>query len=606
MRCWLWHPALVTGLVLLLPVTGRAQPADKEKLALQVKDILSRNCYRCHGLNGANEGQFNWALDFQKLVGPKAIDAKNPKVVAGDPDNSRLFVRMGKRKTMPPEEEQPRPTDEEIKAVRDWIAAGAPAPAEKVVKARKPVTLQDELTALRDYLEKIDDDKVRHHTRFFSLRHLSNLPPDKVSDDNLRVYQAALSKLLNSVSWKERIVVPEPVDEGKTVFAVDISRLDWDRNDLWQEILKGYPYGLSHEQVPTDRRINKLAAEVCDLAGIDKESLRVPVVRADWFIATASRPPLYHVLAQIPANAGDLEKKLGVNVIEDFKAGKLQRAGFNGSGVSGHNRMVERHDALHGAYWKSYDFKTSAGKGNLFVFPLGPEFKGNPFAEGGKDLVFEHAGGEIIFNLPNKMQAYMLVNNKDERINEGPVEIVNDRKQTSGTPLVVNGLSCMSCHEHGMIHFTDVVRADAGKLLGGDARDFLLRIYPDAAAMDKEVTRDEERFLGALEKATGPFLKVGADAGADIKAFPEPVSAIARWYLVQELGLAEAAAELGCDARTLQGAIQDQPVLQRDGLLPLAEGHKLKREVWENTAFSFSPFQRAARMLKLGVPVKAP
>jgi mono/diheme cytochrome c family protein len=593
MRCRFWRSTLVAGLILLLPATGRTQPADNQKLAAQVKEIFTRNCYRCHGQNGAHEGRFDSVLDFKKLVGPALVDAKNPKVIAGSPDKSRLFIRMGIRRDMPyPEDEQPRPTDAEIAVVKKWIEAGAPAPAEESAPARKFITLQDELTAMRDYLKKQDRDD-RPHVRFFSLRHLSNLPPDKVRDADLRVYQAALSKLVNSVSWKEKIVVPAAVDGGGTLFAVDVRKLDWDRGNLWQEILKRYPYALSHSRYPDDRDVNELAEEVYGLAGT-----RVPVVRADWFIATAGRPPLYHVLAQIPAKATELEKKLDVDVQADFQDGtKLKRAGFNGSGVSGHNRMVERHDAAYGAYWKSYDFKTSAGRGNLFVFPLGPNFKGNPFAA----QAFEHAGGEIIFNLPNHLQAYMLVNNKDERIDAGPVEIVSDGKKVSGTPLVVNGLSCMSCHEHGMIHFTDQVRG--GHTLGGSARDFVRRLYPEPAVMEEEVTRDEKRFLEALEEATGRFLKVGADAGKDIKDFPEPVSAIARWYLVQELTSTEAAAELGlADAKTLEGAIKANPLLQRDGLLPLAQGHTLKREVWESTEFSFSPFQRAAKELKLGEP----
>jgi serine/threonine-protein kinase len=602
MRCWLRRPALVAVVTLLLavamlallfPTPSRSQPEDKQKLAAQVKDIFTRNCYRCHGQNGAHEGRFDWILDFKKLVGPTLLDPKNPKVVAGSPEKSRLFIRMGVRKDMPyPEDEQPRPTEAEIAVVKKWIETGAPVPADEPAQARKFVSLQDELTAIRDYLKK-QAREDRGHVRFFSLRHLANLPPDKVRDADLRVYQAALSKLVNSVSWKEKIVVPEAVDRGKTLFAVDIRKLDWDRGNLWQEVLKHSPYALSHARYPDDGEVNDLAEEVYALAGTN-----VPAVRADWFIATASRPPLYHILAQIPAKATEMEKKLGVDVQRNFQDGtRVKRAGFNGSGVSGHNRMVERHDALHGAYWKSYDFKTSAGRGNLFVFPLGPNFKGNPFAQ----QAFEHAGGEIIFNLPNRLQAYMLVNAKDERIDEGPVEIVSDGKKVSGTPLVVNGLSCMSCHEHGMIHFTDQVRS--GNILGGSARDFVRRLYPESAVMEEEVKRDEKRFLGALDEATGRFLKVGADAGKDVKDFPEPISAIARWYLVQELTSTEAAAELGlADARTMEGAIKANPLLQRDGLFPLARGHTLKREVWESTEFSFSPFQRAAKELKLGEP----
>ena len=53
---------------------------------------------------------------------------------------------------------------------------------------------------------------------------------------------------------------------------------------------------------------------------------------------------------------------------------------------------------------------------------------------------FEHAGGEIIFQLPNKLQGYLLVNSKDERIAAGPIEIVSDALQTSGTA-TIDGLA---------------------------------------------------------------------------------------------------------------------------------------------------------------------
>ena len=54
--------------------------------------------------------------------------------------------------------------------------------------------------------------------------------------------------------------------------------------------------------------------------------------------------------------------------------------------------------------------------------------------------------------------------------------------------------------------------------------------------------------------------------------------------------------------KLLEGSILANPRLQALGLFPLARGHNLKREVWENTEFSFSPFQHAAKELKLGTP----
>src|SRR5262249_9411092 len=153
-----------------------------------------------------------------------------------------------------------------------------------------------------------------------------------------------------------------------------------------EKILAAYPYGLSLA-TPAARRC--AAATDCKL----------PYVRADWFVSAASRPPLYHEVLQLPERDRDLEKLLQIDVNENIRQERVARAGFNGSGLSRNNRLIERHESAHGAYWKSYDFAGSVGKQNLFESPLGP---GGPNG-------FQHDGGEIIFNLPNGLQAYMLV-----------------------------------------------------------------------------------------------------------------------------------------------------------------------------------------------------
>lgn len=576
------------GLILLiLSVQAQDKKPTKDNkkkgqaLANKVRDILERTCYRCHGQNGSNEGGFGYALDFEKLL--------ERKVKPNNAERSRLYRRMGVALDMPPDGEEPRPTQAEIDIVKQWIEAGAPIPAEPAVKPRPFVSLKDEYEAMQKYLRKVNRAE-RKFIRFFTLRHLHNMPNKKDSD--LRIYQAALSKLINGLSWKSDIVKPEPADQANTVFAIDLRKLDWDRKSLWREILKIYPYGLKHDRYPDDRELNDLAEAV-----YERTESAVPVIRADWFIAIASRPPLYHILLQIPEHASELEHRLKVNVRKNFLDGEIARAGFNASGVSGHNRLVERHDALHGSYWKSYDFLSSVGFGNLFVFPLGPKFEGNPFQR----QSFKHDGGEIIFNLPNGLQGYMLVDGKDKRIDEGPIQVVSDGKKISGTPAIVNGLSCMACHQHGMIRFEDQIRT--GHILGGDPRDFLRRVYPEKKEMDQLLRKDEKRFMTALEEAMGKYLKVGKDKDLDITEFAEPVSAIAKWYISEEMTSMEASRELGLkDAKRLEGAISANRRLQEVGLYPLSQGKKIKREVWEHTEFFNSPYQEAAVQLKLGVP----
>ena len=53
----------------------------------------------------------------------------------------------------------------------------------------------------------------------------------------------------------------------------------------------------------------------------------------------------------------------------------------------------------------------------------------------------------------------MLVNAKDKQLyTPTPVAIVSDLSETSGTPEIVNELSCMACHASGMKPFHDEIR----------------------------------------------------------------------------------------------------------------------------------------------------
>src|SRR5260370_40187181 len=122
-------------------------------------------------------------------------------------------------------------------------------------------------------------------------------------------------------------------------------------------------------------------------------------VRADWVESGASGPRLVNDVLQLPQTDAELEKQLHVDLEENIPQEKVSRAGFNGSGVSRHNRLIERHESGYGAYWKSYDFGSSAGRQNLFEHPMGP---------GGGDA-FDHNGGEIIFNLPNGLQGFLVL-----------------------------------------------------------------------------------------------------------------------------------------------------------------------------------------------------
>ena len=85
-------------------------------------------------------------------------------------------------------------------------------------------------------------------------------------------------------------------------------------------------------------------------------------VPADWFVSTATLPPLYEDFLQLPFDLKGLEERLGVDARADIDDGRAVRAGMTVSGVSRNNRVVERHPAKFGAYWLSFDFRTSKAR----------------------------------------------------------------------------------------------------------------------------------------------------------------------------------------------------------------------------------------------------
>jgi mono/diheme cytochrome c family protein len=588
--------ALLALTALLGPLAAAAAAEDDRKLAEQAFAVLKTYCHRCHGVSFRAPG-LN-VLDHAGLVAARSKD--EPRYVEpGKPEASLLWQRAGIDGDMPPLGVKPdaRPTAADKKILRDWIAAGAP-PLTDTEQPRPALAADHVLTAVSRHLDGLEEPAHRKYQRYFTLANLYNNPTVKEYD--LRLARAALSKLLNSLSWQPRLVVPQAIDAEQTVLNVDLRALGWDAGS-WQKLLRVYPYGLSC----SDNAPARLRQSEADVRRVTATSL--PYLRADWFVVTASRgdgAELYHALLDLPGTAGELERRLlNTNpkdttdpLRRDFLEGRLRRAGFAESNVSSQNRLVDRHDSPHGAYWKSYDFKSSLGRGNLFLNPLGPAFPGHPFAE----QAFEQAGGEVIFNLPNGLQGYLLVDAKGNRIATAPVEIVSDEQKASGTPAVVNGLSCMTCHKHGMIRFRDTVR-DA-LTVDGDARRKVQQLFPSKKDMDELLARDEERFLAALDGATGPFLRVGADKGKAVRDFPEPIAAVAHAY-TRPLGVNEVAAELGLEPGPLAVLVKGNARLRSDlGLGTLARGGTIQREGWAALSNGLSLFQKTALELDLGTP----
>src|SRR5262249_16122177 len=158
---------------------------------------------------------------------------------------------------------------------------------------------------------------------------------------------------------------------------------------------------------------------------------------------------------------------------------------------------------------------------NIFDHPLGPQ-------PGQSN--FEHAGGEIIFHLPNGLHGYMLVDANGRRLDRAPIEIVSDPKRPH--MFVEAGVSCMSCHFHGLMHKPDQGRAHADKNPNAFAKDDLETI--------KALYVPEAKFKALLEEDAKKFQKAVARTGT-LAAEPEPASTVTLRF-EGEVDLASAAA----------------------------------------------------------------
>ena len=569
--------------------TTELEAVDDPELASRVFAVFEKRCEACHSAADNSAG-----LDITSrlsVLSTGSDEGAQKFAKPGDPERSRIWTAI--RSDSMPMDGDPL-TVEEKSLVYRWIAQGAPFPAQKKEDARPPMTRLQELEAVLTDLNRVSRDD-RKFQRYFSIRLQHNDQAMKESDLNL--YRAAFSKAINSLSRGPQIVVPEAIEETQTVFRIDLRDFEWDFA-TWDNVVAAYPYGLEPDD-PNNSRLNDAYRDIKQLYGLRFDGF--VTIRVDWFVATATRPPLYHTLLDIPDTLAAFEETMGVDREKDIQENPRAylRFGVTESGVSAQNRIADRHaDSAGRYYWISYDFLLNSGKGNITRFPLGPEFDDNDF----NDFAFEHDGGEVVYQLRNGLQGYMLATADGARIDEGPVSIVWDRGFTSGSPAIVNGLSCMVCHVQGMKYPRDrkyLIRDSLA--IFGDERRAAQERQPGWDRLMQVLNDDRDSFLRALHRAMSPFLKA-PDGASLVRDYPEPIKLVAQCYQT-ELKLADAARELDVDPQVLGNRINTSDLIQL-GLGPLATNENtIQRSMWDFREPDGSPFQRAAQTLLMGIPV---
>ncbi|MFN3150338.1 c-type cytochrome domain-containing protein [Bremerella sp.] len=562
-----WGLVLCTSAILLA-----AETPEDSKLAAQVKEIFRSRCLECHGGSAVQGG-----VDVMKVAELRDMEYAAP----GEPDDSLLYqVLLEEDEDARMPLGQPALNADEIALVRKWIVSGAKdfptdvagtAGNSKDDQYREPDYLFEQILMHQRSLPLED----RYFIRYFSSHHLL---VGGATREELKRQRDALFKTLNHLSYQKQLVYPEVVNEDvETLFAVDLRKLSWHRTVAKSEsnsdgaqslnnhdlLLLEYPYAIIYE-----------ASQTYDL--VAQEYVRpskmirpVPYLRIDWFCSTATLPPLYHDLLQLPQTLDELERDLGIDSEDNVEQRIAKRAGMAVSGVSRNNRAVERHPYEHGSYWKSIDYISSKGSDNIFIDPI--------------HLI--GTGGEMIFNLPNGMQAYYIADAAGGRLDFAPTSIVTDRLAEDKT--VRNGLSCIRCHDRGMKAFKDDVRPAVELISGSGQIDkrSALELYPPHKQMDELIQADQERFLSSVEKLLGHSQE------------DEPLTPVSKRFLEAPLQLHTVAGELGLKSTEDLRVIVRQPRLTGLGLVALADAGVIRRDMWEDF------YDQVITGMGIGIPV---
>lgn len=519
-------------------------PGDGAKLAEQAQAILDKNCSQCHGAGSPAAGGMDYVTDLAALVA-------NAKVIPSDPEGSPIYARIS-TDTMPPAGVEQRPSADDVVTIYKWIMAGAPSgPAPTNCEDQGFISNDDIFREMNEDLLSPDlQEGDLPFIRYLTLTHLYN---SGVCDKDLEIYRQAVAKVVNSLSLGLDVEPPVAIDDAKTIFRIDMRHYGWNDHpllgDVWEAVAEENPFAIRF---------------LGDLASPLRNQLQttIPNQPADSFLQVATRGQLYYDILLIPDTLDKLQAKLGVDVQANINDGTMLRAGIAKSGVSKFNRVFDRHPLGGGQYYyESSDFNSNADDANVFIHPLD----------------FVRAGGEMIFSLKNGFQGYAIEAN-GAIITEAPINVVVDLQQRDLT--VRAGISCMSCHQNGIIERDDEFRDyyNEHKSDFNADRAVIEEIY-DKGQMQKKQAADIAVFAAALVQVDIPTTG------------PEPIITTSLEFEA-DIDLRRAAAELGVSPDTLEDELAGL-----DSQLDRLDGGKVGRDVFAavfaETACELIPGDRA-------------
>jgi hypothetical protein len=312
-----------------------------------------------------------------------------------------------------------------------------------------------------------------------------------------------------------------------------------------------------------------------EIAGYLREVTNANIVlRADWFLFmtsdTTEDTGYYDLLygKDTPKTVGEFANVWGVDferAVKQFQNDLGASVDEGNSLVSLHNRTLWRLRTVLGSYWGTFDVLESAGERDMaeHIFPG---------EEGSKFDAQEH-----IASMPNGLQAYLLSDGVQKRVEFGDPAVVRDSTDPHGDVRVRTSASCVRCHVQGMNRPKSMLPdyEEAGvSLVANDprlARRIEYFFYTDLEPLLQE---DNARYATAVKACNDLTPEENAAAFTQLLAWYEgPVT------------LEQAAIECGVTVDRLVSVIKASPRVRMQRLA--AEG-QVPRKAWDKQLFAQS------------------
>lgn len=483
------------------------------------------------------------------------------------------------------------------------LAAGAALPAEPAPMPQPagPVTFEQVVAAARDDAAALPPGEAAL-TRYLSAAHAAD------PDGREKLY-AVTCYQVNSLSREADLVKPRKVTPW--LWAVRLDDYGW-RAATWEDLRRANSYFCIKVQVPgvqaktvkktlTDRvkktrpvqgydqygrpytgtqeyyeeatrevvetveaaaaRADFLpapwlpAAQIADLVKLTGSV--TPVVAADQFFdrTALQRDREGHGYYDFLGLDGtrtvkDLDELIGFDRKKAQKARREAAAIVIRSGVAKFPRQAFRESATTGGRWETRDTDSPAGDGNAL------------------DRLFEDfkfKASEIIAVLPNGLPVTYLANEKGERQDAAPVNIVGNHKSLDNDLEIGAGTwTCLHCHAGALVKIRDY-----GRAAYSDATGLRLAVVDPAKERRARYAYLTDDFAFEYEGDQARFdRKYQAATGLPTKELVAAVAGQWRTYRVDAVTLKRAAARAGVTADALRAALRAHVATKRKAGVP--------------------------------------